>query len=64
MNESQKYNTTQAAEYLGLKPSTLCVWRSTGRYSLTYRKIGRKVYYLKNDLDAFIEASGKTHTGE
>ena len=58
--EQIKYNTEQAAEYLGLSKNTLSVWRSTGRYNLIYRKIGRKIYYLKGDLDNFIKASART----
>lgn len=33
----------QAAEVLDVKPSTLAVWRSTGRYRLPYLKVGRLV---------------------
>ena len=58
--EQVKFNTEQAAEYLGLSKNTLSVWRSTGRYNLIYRKIGRKIYYLKEDLDNFINASART----
>lgn len=63
MNE-ERYNTAQAAEYLGLKPITLSTWRSKGTSTLKYRKIGRKVFYLRGDLDEFINNSIKTHTGE
>ena len=45
----------EAAAYLGLKPGTLDVWRSTKRYSLPYIKVGRLVRYRKSDLDRFLE---------
>jgi hypothetical protein len=38
---------------LYVKPSTLEVWRSTGRYDLPFEKIGRKVRYRKSALDAW-----------
>jgi len=44
----------EAAAYLGLKPGTLDVWRSTKRYSLPYIKVGRLVRYRKSDLDRFL----------
>ena len=46
--------TAQAAEYLGVSPGTLEVWRSTRRYGLPYLKIGRLVKYRKESLDAFL----------
>lgn len=44
----------QAAAYLGIKPSTLSVWRTTNRRKLAYVKIGGQVRYRRNDLDQFI----------
>ena len=38
------------AEVLDLRPGTLAVWRSTGRYNLPYLKVGRKVRYRRSDL--------------
>lgn len=44
-----------AAAFLGVTCHTLAVWRCTGRYSLPYVKIGRRVRYRQSALDAFIE---------
>lgn len=49
--------TAQAAEYLMLKPATLCVWRTTNRRKLPFVKCGGRVAYRRADLDAFIEAN-------
>ena len=46
---------TEAAAYIGVVPGTLEVWASTGRYDLPFIKIGRRVFYRRSDLDAFIE---------
>lgn len=45
-----------AAVMLDLSPGTLSVWRSTGRYSLPFVKIGRNVRYRRADLQAWLEA--------
>ena len=45
----------EAAKILDAKPSTLSVWRSTGRYCLPFVKIGRKVRYRRSDLAAWLE---------
>lgn len=45
----------EAAEYLGIKPQTLAVWRCTRRYDIPSVKIGRCVRYRKTDLDKFIK---------
>ncbi len=50
-----KLNREEAAAYLGVSPGTLSVWACHKRYALPMVKIGRKVFYLKNDLDTFIE---------
>ncbi|MEI7870111.1 MAG: helix-turn-helix domain-containing protein [Candidatus Methylumidiphilus sp.] len=54
----------QAAELLGISAGTLSVWRSVGRYSLPYVKIGRRVKYKAGDLRDFIERRTRLHTGQ
>lgn len=44
----------QAAEFLGVKPASLQVWRSTKRYPLSYIKVGRLVRYRQSALQAFL----------
>lgn len=44
----------QAAEYIGVEPSTLDVWASTKRYSLKFIKVGRLAKYRITDLDEFL----------
>jgi hypothetical protein len=41
---------------LDTKPSTLAVWRSTGRYRLPFLKIGNRVKYRLSDLLAFVDS--------
>lgn len=55
MNE--KYCSADAALYIGLKAGTLDVWRCIKRNPQpAYYKVGNRVYYLKKELDAFIES--------
>lgn len=46
----------QAAAFLGVKPQTLAVWRSTRRHGLPFVKVGRLVKYRASDLTKFIES--------
>jgi excisionase family DNA binding protein len=45
-----------AAAYLGIKPGTLSVWRSTKRHVIPYLKIGRLVRYRAVDLDRWLQS--------
>ena len=47
---------TQVAETLGVTTGTLAVWRCTKRYQLPFVKIGRKIFYRSEDVNAFIES--------
>ena len=53
----------EAAERLGIQEQTLAVWRSVGRYDLSFVKVGRSVRYRESVIDAFIEANTVTQTG-
>lgn len=46
----------QAAEVLTVEPGTLSVWRSTGRYSIPFVKVGRRVRYRRSDLLAWLKS--------
>lgn len=54
----------EAAEILGVSTGTLDVWRSTGRYSLPFVRVGKLIRYNRDDLYAFISRRTKNHTGE
>ena len=49
--------TEQAANFLGIQPGTLTVWRSTNRRILAYVKIGSQVRYRREDLEKFVVAN-------
>lgn len=46
----------EAADYLGVKTTTLENWAATRRYPLPFVKVGRRVKYRVSDLEAFIES--------
>lgn len=45
-----------AAHALGVSIRTLATWRSTGRHSLPYVKIGRLVRYREHDVREWLQA--------
>ena len=49
----------QAAQHLNISPGTLSVWRSTGRYSLPFVKVGCRVRYRLADLDNWIQSRAR-----
>ena len=50
---------TGAGKLLGIPPSTLQKWRSTGECSIPYVKIGKAVRYRTTDLKDYIEKHTK-----
>ena len=58
--QNKKLNTEAAADYLGVKPNTLEVWRSH-RKGPKYSKIGSRVLYDLGDLEAYF-TSCSVHT--
>ena len=53
---TRRMTEAEAAEYLGVSPGTLSVWRSVGRYNLPFVKVGRLVRYQQDVLDAWLES--------
>lgn len=45
-------NTAEAAEYLGLRPNTLEIWRCR-HLGPKYKKLGRRILYDPADLDEY-----------
>jgi hypothetical protein len=43
-----------AAEYIGITPHTLNVWRCNKRFDIPYIKVGSSVKYRKSSLDNFL----------
>lgn len=51
----ERFNTNDAAIYLGIKPKTLWEWRNRTLIPLPFYRIGkRKFIYLKSDLDNYL----------
>jgi len=56
--------TKQAADYLGVSPRTLEMWRHRGT-GPAYYKVGRsRVVYSREELDAFLRAGRRTSTSD
>jgi len=54
MNKPELYDTPAAADYIGVKPHSLEVWRSSGRYRIPFIRVGRRVKYRREVLDRFL----------
>jgi len=61
-NLSRLVSPEQTSEILGITEGTLTVWRSTDRYALPFVKVGRRVMYRSEDIQAFIESRTRYHT--
>lgn len=60
----QRMDTKSVATALGVKTGTLDKWASTGVPHLPHYKIASRRYYMRSDVEAFIEKRRRTHTGE
>jgi len=58
-----KLNRAGAAEYIGCTPATLATWGSTGG-GPAFIKVGRKVWYLVRDLDAWMQSRRVTFASQ
>jgi len=56
LDNNQLVDNETAAAIIQVSPRTLMVWRSSGRYSIPYIKIGAKVRYKRSDLQAWLDS--------
>ena len=54
-NANKLLTTKEAADYIGVLPGTLGIWRCTKRHMIPFIKVGRLVKYRKSDLDTFLD---------
>jgi len=62
-NTNPLLSTTDAAPQIGIKPTTLEIWRVQGK-GPRYLKIGRLVRYRLSDLTAWLDAQTRNNTSE
>ncbi|MDE9485585.1 helix-turn-helix domain-containing protein [Xenorhabdus bovienii] len=58
----EKFTRAEAEIYLGVTSQTLANWACTGKEKIPYHKIGRKVIYLKSDLDGYLASARRVQT--
>jgi hypothetical protein len=51
-------DTKATAAYSGIPAATLTTWRCTDPSRIKFHRIGRKVLYCLNDVDAALAAGG------
>ena len=54
MQRCQRLTPTEAGEFLGFTARSLAVFRCTHRHAIPYFKVGRKVFYQRSDLEAWL----------
>ncbi len=54
----------EAAEFLGIRESTLAIWHATDRYPLPVIKVGRLARYRREDLEQFLHQRTTPHTSQ
>lgn len=54
----------QTSKILNTSINTLSVWRSTGRYNLSYTKVSRRIAYPLSGVAEFLLKRTVNHTGE
>jgi hypothetical protein len=54
----------ETAEMIGAKTQTLAIWRMTGRNSLPFTRVGRKVFYSRRAVLAWLQRNTATSTAE
>ena len=54
----------EAAQFLGIRESTLAVWHATDRYPLPVIKVGRLVRYRRDDLERFLDQRTTSHASQ
>lgn len=52
-------NSVEVSKSINVSEGTLAVWRSTGRYTLPYIKVGRLVRYRRADIEAWLDRRKK-----
>lgn len=55
LQSNPRMTRREAAEYLNLSAGTLANWAVSGLHDLPYFRCGRKVLYMKADLDNWLE---------
>lgn len=63
MLRKDNLSTDEVAQYLGLSASYLNKLRSIGG-GPRYAKVGRRVIYSRNDLDAWLTSCGRQSTSD
>ncbi|EOC1455453.1 MULTISPECIES: helix-turn-helix domain-containing protein [Enterobacteriaceae] len=58
----ERLTRAEAAAYLGVNSQTLANWAHTGKVEIPHHKVGRKVIYMKSDLDSYLAANRRTQT--
>lgn len=63
MEQKKLMSPKELSEYLGVKESSLAVWRTNKTYPLPYIKVGGRIRYMKESVDKWLESRTKNTGG-
>jgi len=63
MEPSKLMSPKELSEYIGVKESSLAVWRTNKTYPLPYIKVGGLIRYNKDAVDKWLESRTKNTGG-
>ena len=58
----ERLTRAEASAYLGVNYQTLANWAHTGKVEIPHHKVGRKVIYMKTDLDCYLASTRRVQT--
>jgi predicted DNA-binding transcriptional regulator AlpA len=59
----ERIRTPEAAQLLGVSPSTLAKWRKSGTGPPAHRIGERMVYYLRSEVEAYLQVCDASKVG-
>ena len=54
----QVLTVKQAAEFLGIKPSTIHKYKREGQFEGSYFRVGKRILFMKEKLQKWAESGG------
>lgn len=63
MFEKKFLSPKELSEYIGVKESSLAVWRTNKTYPLPYIKVGGLIRYNKEAVDQWLESRSRNTEG-
>jgi len=64
VDREDRMDPVETADMIGVLVGTLAYWRCTGRHSLAYTKVGKKIFYSRKVVEAWLAKRTGTSTAQ